>query len=995
MTSLSASEQEKSLFAQNEQPPANLQQSESLDGMKRIHSFSSSLTSATLPNQQRQPYRSLSSHDLISSSPLSSVHTRNNNNNSNDNDLFVNPFDRRLTDHFLLWEKEYDKRVQQMNEIKCTELNKLKLYYETKLRECEDNNRQLEVHSGQINHENRRLKIEIEHEKQQNKIEQTALEQHLKEFKGHLERKIHEIKIVHEHDKQEIKQHHSRIYQDLLDETNQRLKQMESNYKYQQSTNETVVEEMEKRLADFHSNVQQLQQVKQKLEEDKIQLTKKNEQLQLQVQELTNRQRHIDRNNADQIQRYDNEIKSTNLRCESTVDLLRKENEILKSKSSKAIDDLETQLLKITEQFHEIENSFELKTNEQQLNYHNNIKQCENDYEKIILALKQELKEQNKKYILSIHHNEQIQSELRQLKHKITIDLENQIQEMNDRTRETEQMLMNKLKFEYEQANQRDQEKLREKFNKEIQDIKRKYEQIVEKNEETMKNDFKIIDQASVDTKRTHEIEKQQLVNHYEQYIRKLETKCENISDEYEKRIEQVISKTHEQVKSMEDEYEARFANQQAVINDQQKIIQAFKDEENRAKTVFEKQCKILSDQSLREKNEIKAQFDLCMKNLEKNFSTLASKKEQLERKLSILKEHHKNEMLELRLTYEKNIKGLLTNDVRLDLENTIFSLKQQVVYLQQRIAFLQKELEQLTIPTMEVFESFYRNPILREYLNPKQLQVTPWVLDPIGINHPFVFDFEKKFFDKTYAHNIYNWMNKWWWLSIVYSIIYVGFIYYGRSLMEKRERFELRLPLILWNVALALFSIFGMIRCVPEMIYGIDKRGLQYTICDNSNIYGVTGFWITIFCISKVPELIDTLFIVLRKQKLIFLHWFHHATVLIYAWYSYHDWTASGRWFVFLNYSVHALMYSYYAFRAMKFQIPKWISVTVTTFQLSQMVVGCFVNYKAYIYKQNGAACDVAYANIFWSFVMYAVYFGLFLHFFFVSYLSKKPTAK
>ncbi|CAF5095245.1 unnamed protein product [Rotaria magnacalcarata] len=83
------------------------------------------------------------------------------------------------------------------------------------------------------------------------------------------------------------------------------------------------------------------------------------------------------------------------------------------------------------------------------------------------------------------------------------------------------------------------------------------------------------------------------------------------------------------------------------------------------------------------------------MKNLEKNFSTLASKKEQLERKLSYLKEHHKNEMMEFRLTYEKNIKGLLTNDVRLDLENTIFSLKQQVVYLQQRIAFLQKELEQ------------------------------------------------------------------------------------------------------------------------------------------------------------------------------------------------------------------------------------------------------------------------------------------------------------
>ena len=144
----------------------------------------------------------------------------------------------------------------------------------------------------------------------------------------------------------------------------------------------------------------------------------------------------------------------------------------------------------------------------------------------------------------------------------------------------------------------------------------------------------------------------------------------------------------------------------------------------------------------------------------------------------------------------------------------------------------------------MEVFESFCRNPIVREYFNPSQFQVTPWVKDPSGMQHPLVFDFEKKLFDKTYAHNIYNWMNKWCWLSIVYSIVYVGFIYFGRSLMEKRERYELRLPLILWNAALALFSIWGMIRCVPEMIYGLQTKGLQYTICDNSNIYGVTGFW-------------------------------------------------------------------------------------------------------------------------------------------------------
>ena len=58
-----------------------------------------------------------------------------------------------------------------MIENKSNELTRLKLYYETKINELEDNNRQLEINSGQKNEENKRLKIEIEYEKQQNKIE--------------------------------------------------------------------------------------------------------------------------------------------------------------------------------------------------------------------------------------------------------------------------------------------------------------------------------------------------------------------------------------------------------------------------------------------------------------------------------------------------------------------------------------------------------------------------------------------------------------------------------------------------------------------------------------------------------------------------------------------------------------------------------------------------------------------------------------------------------
>ena len=58
---------------------------------------------------------------------------------------------------------------------------------------------------------------------------------------------------------------------------------MENDYKYQQSTNESIIDEMEKRMVDLRANIEHLQQIKQKLDEDKNQLMKNNEKLQLQV----------------------------------------------------------------------------------------------------------------------------------------------------------------------------------------------------------------------------------------------------------------------------------------------------------------------------------------------------------------------------------------------------------------------------------------------------------------------------------------------------------------------------------------------------------------------------------------------------------------------------------------------------------------------------------------------------------------------------------------
>lgn len=250
-----------------------------------------------------------------------------------------------------------------------------------------------------------------------------------------------------------------------------------------------------------------------------------------------------------------------------------------------------------------------------------------------------------------------------------------------------------------------------------------------------------------------------------------------------------------------------------------------------------------------------------------------------------------------------------------------------------------------------------------------------------------YTFNFEEEFEVTNYT----GWMRTNWWHSIIWTSIYVTFIFVGQRVMEKRPKYELRSFLAVWNTFLAVFSTLGALRTTPEMLHLLYNYGLGFTVCISGKPFldnRVGGFWNWMFTLSKVPELGDTVFIVLRKQPLIFLHWYHHVTVLLYAWYSYSDYIATARWFVCMNYLVHSAMYSYYALKALKFRVPRWIAMSITTAQLAQMVMGAVVNIWAYQVKQAGNECHVSYDNIKISLLMYTSYFVLFARFFRKAYV-------
>jgi len=262
------------------------------------------------------------------------------------------------------------------------------------------------------------------------------------------------------------------------------------------------------------------------------------------------------------------------------------------------------------------------------------------------------------------------------------------------------------------------------------------------------------------------------------------------------------------------------------------------------------------------------------------------------------------------------------------------------------------------------------------------------------GPNYTFVMGFEENFQQSS----VRGWMDDNWvstcsWATAAYLI----FIFGVQSYMKDREPFALRTPLTLWSMSLALFSIIGALRVWPEFIHSFSTQGVYHTVCvpDFLEENHVTGLWTWLFVLSKLPELVDTVFIVLRKQKLIFLHWYHHVTVLWFSWYSYVGFTATCRWFMVMNYSVHALMYSYYAVKALKIPVPKVLAMVITSLQLLQMVFGCGINILAWQYKNNGRDCAVSTNNLYWSFVMYTSYFYLFARFFYLAYFAPKKDKK
>lgn len=270
-------------------------------------------------------------------------------------------------------------------------------------------------------------------------------------------------------------------------------------------------------------------------------------------------------------------------------------------------------------------------------------------------------------------------------------------------------------------------------------------------------------------------------------------------------------------------------------------------------------------------------------------------------------------------------------------------------------------------------------------------------IFQSLPLLEPFYTEWEKNF-DVSESYRIIR-DNA--WLPVLATILYLSFLVEGKKYVERREK-EGRGPVFLgrfpafWNAFLALFSISGALRVVPHFLFLFTHKTFKETVCEAPDRAGygdgAAGLWVMLFTVSKVFELVDTIVLVLKGKDPMFLHWYHHVTVLLYTWFSYSA-RNPGLYFVAMNYSVHAIMYTYYFLMELKLW-PKWLNpMFITLAQISQMLVGVGITIAAYFFQKD-PACSVVRGLLPWCAAMYATYLYFFVEFFIQRFGGASPSS-
>ncbi|KAB8228991.1 elongation of very long chain fatty acids protein [Aspergillus alliaceus] len=240
---------------------------------------------------------------------------------------------------------------------------------------------------------------------------------------------------------------------------------------------------------------------------------------------------------------------------------------------------------------------------------------------------------------------------------------------------------------------------------------------------------------------------------------------------------------------------------------------------------------------------------------------------------------------------------------------------------------------------------------------------------------------------------------------TAAFILIYYVVILYGRRFMRDREPFKLKTLFLIHNFYLTMFSAILLALFIEQLSPILLRDGLFYAICNPNG--GWTQPLVTLYYLNyltKYLELLDTVFLFLKKKPLTFLHCYHHGATAFLCYTQLLGNTAVSWVPITLNLTVHVVMYWYYFQSARGIRV--WWKEWVTRLQIVQFILGLvFIYFASYTYfistyfpwLPNWGSCAGEEFAAFAGIASISSYLVLFILFYVATYKKdgRAPTAR